>query len=207
MMLVIGVTGCMGCGKTSILRYLEENCNCRVIRTDETAKDLERPGKVCYRRILKLFPDPSAVLNDDGTLDNAALAARIFADETLRGKVNAIVHPEVEKYVRREIEKERRADRLSYLFIEAAMLIEAGYLPILDRLWYVYAPRAVRAERLKESRGYSDEKIRQIMRRQLSDRAFRAHADAVIDNGGTHEETARRIDRLLIRETDSSCLS
>ncbi len=82
------------------------------------------------------------------------------------------------------------------------MLIEAGYIPILDRLWYIYAPRAVRAERLRASRGYSDEKIRQIMRRQLSDRAFRAHADAVIDNGGEGAATERQIDRLLIRVID-----
>ena len=81
--------------------------------------------------------------------------------------------------------------------LEAALLIEEKYDEILDELWYIYTDDAVRAARLMESRGYSEDKIRSIMRQQLSDEEFRAHCRVVIDNSGRPEDTQKQIDRVL----------
>ena len=87
----------------------------------------------------------------------------------------------------------RRSVREIPLFIlEAALLIECGYRSDVDEMWYVYCDEAVRRERLKASRGYSDEKITSIMASQLTDQQFREGSDEVIDNSGAPEKTHRR---------------
>ena len=72
-------------------------------------------------------------------------------------------------------------------------MIEAGYVPYLDELWYVFGKKEIRRNRLKESRGYSDEKIEQIMESQLSDNEFRKYASVVLDNSHDFEETYEQI--------------
>ena len=86
---------------------------------------------------------------------------------------------------------------MDYLFIEAALLIENGYDKIVDEMWYVYADEEVRRQRLKTTRGYSDSKIDDILKGQLSDEEFRQHADFVIDNSGDVEGMQRCIDLKL----------
>ena len=74
-------------------------------------------------------------------------------------------------------------------FLEAALLIEAGYLQYLDELWYIYCSKKVRTERLKKSRQYSEEKILQIMDRQLSEEEYKQHANVIFDNSDDFEVT------------------
>ena len=81
--------------------------------------------------------------------------------------------------------------------LEAALLIEDGYLEILDEIWYVHADSAVRRNRLKESRGYSDEKIDSIMTKQLEETQYRSLCKYTIDNSGTEQETQKSIDLIL----------
>ena len=84
-----------------------------------------------------------------------------------------------------------------FVFVEAALLIENGYDKIADELWYVYASEDVRRQRLKDSRGYSDEKIDDIFNNQLDDETFRKHCDFVIDNSGSLKDAAREIDKKI----------
>ena len=88
---------------------------------------------------------------------------------------------------------EREKEEIEVFFLEAALLIEAGYVPYLDELWYVFGEKEIRKKRLKESRGYSDEKIEQIMESQLSDEEFRTYASVVLDNSYDFEETFKQI--------------
>ena len=81
--------------------------------------------------------------------------------------------------------------------MEAALLIENGYDKIADELWYVYASEDVRRQRLRDSRGYSDEKITSILEKQLDDATFREHCQFVIDNSGSLQEAAAQIDQRL----------
>lgn len=194
-MKVIGITGGVGAGKSEILTYLKERCNCRVIMADRLAETLEEPGQECYRQLVALLG--GEILQADGRIDRQKMAARIFADSKLLTAVNEIIHPAVKEYILKTIETEKAADALEYLFIEAALLIEDGYDRIVDELWYIHADVDVRRQRLKDARGYSDEKIDSILKGQLSEEAFYRHCPVVIENSGTLESVYQQINEKL----------
>lgn len=194
-MKVIGITGGVGAGKTEILGYLQKRADCRVIIADQTAHELEKRGGACYDRIVALLG--TEILSADGEIDRSKMAARIFADRDILNSVNGIVHPAVKEYIVDEIRKEQEKGVLRYLFIEAALLIEDGYGEIADELWYIYADEKTRRERLKKSRGYSDEKTDSIMRQQMADHMFRRHCRVVIDNSKTLAYAYQQIDEKL----------
>lgn len=194
-MKIIGITGGVGAGKSRILDYLAEHTVCRIIVADQTAHELEAPGGSCYGRIVELLGED--ILDADGSIDRARMAERIFSDRELLSQVNAIVHPAVKQYILETAAREREAGRIDYLFIEAALLIEDGYDEIVDELWYVHTDERVRRDRLRASRGYSDEKIDSIMRGQLSEEEFYRHCPVAIDNSGTLESVYRQIDEKL----------
>ena len=207
-MLIIGVTGGVGCGKSAILAELESDCICSIIHTDEVANAVKEPGGICYNEIVDLLGKD--VLDDAGRIDRKKMAEKIFTDEALRKQVNAVLHPAVRRYVLDVIEAEKGRGVLDILFIEAALLIESGYVSarageaalknaqvIVDEMWYVYAPEDVRRKRLKENRAYSDEKTDSIIKRQLTEEQFRAGSDFEIDNGGTLAEAVAQAQERL----------
>lgn len=194
-MKVIGVTGGVGAGKTAALDYLAKKDNCRVIMADRVAHQLEEPGESCYEPLTALLG--KEILDAAGRIDRQKMAARIFGNGELLCKVNGIVHPAVKAYLTGQIEKERAAGRLSWLFIEAALLIEEGYAGIVDELWYIHAEEEIRRQRLRDARGYTDEKIDAILKKQLSAQAFREHCGVVIENNGTLESVYTQIDKEL----------
>ena len=190
-MLIIGITGGVGAGKSSILQILKEHCNCKIVLADDVGNMVKEPGQKCYSQIVDLLGDD--ILQDNKTIDKIKMAQRIFADNQLLQRVNEIIHPAVEEYILNDIAKEREKGQIDVFFLEAALLIEAGYVPYLDELWYIYTEKSVRIKRLKESRFYSDEKIEQIMNQQLSDEEFRKYADFVLDNSHDFENTFAQI--------------
>ena len=197
-MKVIGITGGIGSGKSEILAFLKEHTNCRVIIADRVAHKLEEQGGVCYERIVALLGKD--ILAADGEIDKAKMAAHIFADQKLLSQVNKIVHPAVKEYILGEIEKERAEGRYDYLFIEAALLIEDGYTEIADEMWYIHTDESIRRNRLKASRGYSDEKIDSIVRGQLSEDEFYKHCSVVINNSRTLTDAYEQINKKLGEE-------
>ena len=111
--------------------------------------------------------------------------------------LNNVVHPAVKDYVIQQFEAEKNKGKLQILVIEAALLIEEHYDEICDELWYIYTDEKNRRLRLKESRGYSDEKIDNILASQLSEVEYRAHCSVVIDNNGDITKTYEQIEAQL----------
>ena len=190
-MITIGVTGGVGAGKSEILRYLDNNYSCRILMSDNAAKELEAPGGTLYEPLVRLLEEADIgdgssgpLLLENGEIDKKEMAARIFSDAQLLTKINELVHPAVNEYIREEIEREKKSGEKEFFILESALLIENGYDRILDSMWYIYCEESVRSSRLKASRGYSDEKIRSIMMSQVSEDVFRSHCDTVIDNTG-----------------------
>ena len=190
-MITIGVTGGVGAGKSEILRYLDNNYSCRILMSDNAAKELEAPGGTLYEPLVRLLEEADIgdgssgpLLLENGEIDKKEMAARIFSDAQLLTKINELVHPAVNEYIREEIEREKKSGEKEFFILESALLIENGYDRILDSMWYIYCEESVRSVRLKASRGYSDEKIRSIMMSQVSEDVFRSHCDTVIDNTG-----------------------
>ena len=194
-MRLIGITGGVGAGKSTILEYIKAHYRCRVYLADQVAHAVKEPGQPCYEALVELLG--REVLEENGQIHKGRMAERIFRDENLLEQVNALVHPAVRAHLLEKIREAREEGWAQLFFIEAALLIECGYRDIVDEMWYVHAGEDLRSGRLRESRGYSPEKIGQIMGSQLTEEGFRAGSDFVIDNSGTPEESYRQIRRRL----------
>lgn len=194
-MRLIGITGGVGAGKSEVLDWLAAHYNCYVLKADEAAHKVREPGGACYERLTALLGNE--VLLVDGTIDRKKMAERIFQDRELRKQVNDLIHPAVKDYILQKIAQKRQDGKTDYFFLEAALLIEEGYDKILDELWYIRADENVRRRRLKDSRGYSDEKIDHIFEAQLAEEEFAAHCSFIIDNSSDLEETYRQIKEKL----------
>ena len=194
-MRLIGITGGVGAGKSTILEYIKAHYRCRVYLADQVAHAVKEPGQPCYEALVELLG--REVLEENGQIHKGRMAERIFRDENLLEQVNALVHPAVRAYLLEKVREAREEGWAELFFIEAALLIECGYRDIVDEMWYVHAGEDLRSGRLRESRGYSPEMIGQIMGSQLTEEGFRAGSDFVIDNSGTPEESYRQIRRRL----------
>ena len=190
--MILGVTGGVGAGKSLILSHLSEEYGAKILMMDEAGRELMQPGTPVTKRIIETFGEEYAF--PDGSLDRAKIADLVFHDEKEKERLNAIVHPAVRAVVDEAIAGTRKED---LLVLESAILIESGYGKLCDKVWYIYASEEVRIARLKEFRGYTEEKSRQIMKAQLSEEHLRENADVVIDNSGDFEDTKRQIREAL----------
>ncbi len=195
LMKFIGITGGVGAGKSFILAYLKDKYQARILLADDLAKDLMKPGTSCNTRLKEAFSDAD-VFAEDGSVNAKAMAQLIFQNPNRLLVMNGIVHPAVKEEVKRQYELAKE-DGVQLLILEAALLIEEKYDEICDELWYIYTSEDIRRERLKESRGYSDEKIDSIFASQLSEEQFRLHCAKEIDNNGSFEDVYRQIDKAL----------
>jgi dephospho-CoA kinase len=202
-MKIIGLTGSVGSGKTTVAKVMEEEFGARLLITDEIGHMFMEPGKEGYDGILEEFGEDvlgevcGAGSGEKKKIDRKKLGAKVFGKPERMEVLNGIIHPLVNRYVAEVIEEERKKGKLRYLVIESALLIEAGYEKICDELWYVTAEDEVRRQRLKASRGYSDEKIDNILKNQLSDEIFRKKCAKVLKNNGGFDEILQEIKVLL----------
>jgi dephospho-CoA kinase len=196
-MKVIGVTGGVGAGKSSVLKYFRENENARLLIADEIAHDLMEPGGACYPKLCELLGN--SVLKEDGTIDRMKMAEVIFGDDSIRKKVNAIVHPAVQQYIKDALAKEREQSQKDYVIIEAALFIEEKCYELCDESWYVYTSEENRTQRLMRDRHYSKEKVESIMASQVAHEVFLQYCQVVIDNNGDYSQTAEQIRKELCK--------
>lgn len=192
---VIGLTGGVGAGKSSVLSWMREAYGAYIIMTDEVGHRLMEPGGASYERLREAYG--AQILSRDGAICREKLAEIVFRDAESVKKVNGMVHPLVKAAVKREIEEAKREGQYSYVVVESALLQEGGLLELCDTVWYLYASLEVRVKRLMDARGYTKERCLSVVDRQLSDAAFRRMADAIIDNSGNFNDTKRQIARLL----------
>lgn len=193
-MKILGITGGIGCGKSTVLAWLKEKHGAVILETDKIAHQLMEPGQSAYVGIVKAFGE--GILLEEGSIDRKALGAVVFNDEEKLRLLNSLTHPAVKNYVREQIRMEAsRGTKL--LVVEAALLLEDHYDEICDEIWYIYTSEANRRERLKASRGMSDERITEVLNSQSSEQYYLDGADRVICNDGTPAETGALIDRAL----------
>ena len=185
--LVIGITGGVGAGKSTVLNILKREYHAEIILTDLVAHELMQPGTACYEKLVAVLG--TDVLAEDGTFDKVKLGQIMFNNKETMGTVNRIVHPAVREEVAGRIEASSR----KRIVIESALLIEANFKPLCDEIWYVYVSTQERVKRLYEQRGYSEVKSYSIIYNQLSHEQFRRYCDRLIDNSSSREYTRRQI--------------
>ncbi len=196
-MIFIGITGGIGAGKSEIISYIEKHYNAASLIADDIAKKLIQKNMDLYYKIVKEFGN--IILDSEGNIDKKILAKIIFSDNKLRLKINSFIHPSVKKEVIKQYEKYKKENKIDFLFVEAALLIEDNYDKICDEIWYIYVSKENRRKRLKESRHYSDEKIDRIFASQLSEEEFKKSSDVFINNDIDIVNTYRQIDREILR--------
>ena len=186
--MVLEIFGGVGSGKSLVLEILKEQYGAEVIGMDETAHRLYEPGQPGHRAVTSLLGDE--VVRPDGTLDRQTMAGILYRDQEAMQALEKVIHPLVYQEVEREVRE--AAERCGLVVVETA-LPEKTKSDIYDELWYVYTPEQIREERLMGSRGYTRERVREIMSRQLPEEAFRDMADWVLVNDSTKEALEERI--------------
>ena len=194
-MLRVGLTGGIACGKSTVAAMMRE-LGCTVLDADALAHLLIEPGQPAYDEVVREFG--SIILRPDGTIDRKALGGIVFADRARLDRLNHIIHPLViEEHDRRLTELELANPR-GIAFVEAPLLIEAGYHKNLDRLVVAWCRPEQQRERL-QARGLSLEEAGQRIAAQMSAEEKRRMASDAIDCSGTLDETRRQVAALIAR--------
>ncbi len=177
-MRIIGITGGIGSGKSKVLEILDSHDYIYTIEADALAHRMFEPGEKVYENIVLSFG--REILSSDGRIDRKVLAGIVMNDEKSLARLNAIVHPEVKEYIKHDII--RKNGDYKFYVIEAALLIQDGYKEICDEIWYIYADRQTRINRLMKWRGFTESKAIEYMNNQPDDAFFIENTDIVIDN-------------------------
>ena len=190
-MLLVGLTGGIGSGKSTVACMLEER-GAVVFDADVLARAVVEPGTPGHAAVTERFG--ANVLAPGGELDREALASIVFADPAARRDLEAIVHPEVRRLFAEGSEVYRETDRV--VVFSAPLLVETGMHTAFDVLVVVSATTATQVERLMRERGMSEAAILARIDAQapLEDKA--EVADFLVDNEGTPDELEQQIDRL-----------
>ena len=197
----VGITGGIGSGKSVVMKYLSTHTNCEIVYADDLAKELYAPGTKLNTAMREAFSKEKGyseeLFLEGGAVNSPVFVKEVLSDDTSREKLNALVHPAVKEEVLRRVKEHREKKDIDYFFLEAALLIEDGYKQLCDELWYVSVTEENRKARLKENRGYTDERIDEAFAMQLQEYEFLDACCVVIDNNGSEEETYAQLERIL----------
>lgn len=190
-MLLVGLTGGIGAGKSTVARLLEER-GAAVFDADALAHQAIEPGTPGHDAVVERFG--ADVLAPGGEVDREALASIVFSDPAARRDLEAIVHPEVRRLFADACEVHRDTDHV--VVFSAPLLVETGMHTAFDVLVVVSTPVETQVERLLRDRGMSEAQVRARIDAQapLEDKA--AVADVIVDNDGTVEELGGQVDEL-----------
>jgi len=202
-MLLIGLTGNIASGKSTVARLLSER-GATIIDADVLARRVVEPGMPAFDEIVRRWGQE--VVAPDGSLDRDALRRLVFSHHDQLEELNTIVHPEVAAYRDRLVDEARqRGDRL--VIQDIPLLFERGLVEQFDRIILVDAPRPVRLERLMRERRLSETDAMDMITAQMPAELKRARADYLIENVGTVRELEERVSEMwqsLEREAASN---
>jgi dephospho-CoA kinase len=179
-MLVIGLTGSIGTGKSEAARQLEA-LGASVISADQVGHEAYTPNTEAWEQVVATFGRD--ILQEDSEIDRRKLGAIVFSDPGQLEKLNAIMHPRMARMVADKIEV-LRGQGVDVVVVEAALLFEAGWDSLVEEVWVTDSPEDIVIGRLKERNGLSEEEAHKRIHSQM-DRAERLErSDVVIDNSG-----------------------
>ena len=185
-MFVVGVTGGIGCGK-SLATSLFERCGITIIDTDVISRQSVELGSVCLEQLTQKFSP--TILLDDGNLNRKKLREIIFTDSQAKAFVEGVIHP----VVRSEILHQINTARSDYCILSSPLLFETKQTKLTNRVLVIDVPPELQFLRTMKRDKITEEQIKRITDSQV-DRQFRLeHADDVIDNSGSVENTNAQV--------------
>jgi dephospho-CoA kinase len=195
-MLIVGLTGGIASGKTTVSKILEEE-GAYLIEADRIARELVRPHTPAWKELIRQFG--KEILTEDGAIHRKKLAGRVFSDPEQRRLLNQILHPRIYEEMRRRMEGIGKKDPDAIVVVDVPLLVETGGYGEMDRVIVVTSTETQQVERLKEREGTPPEEARRILSSQASTEERIKVADFVIHNEGLLEDTRRRT-REVFRE-------
>lgn len=188
-MRVIGLTGGIASGKSTVAKMLEKR-GARVLDADQLSREAVTPCRPAYHSIVQTFGE--GILNPDRTIDRKALGEIVFADPVARKRLEGITHPAIRVLAEEKLEELRR-EGCGIAFYMAPLLIEAGATSRVDEIWVVFADRETQIERLVSRDGISRHEALQRLAAQMPMEEKAKYGKVVIDNTGTPEELEQRV--------------
>lgn len=192
-MLLIGLTGGIGSGKSTVAAMLRDQ-GIRVVDADQIAREVVEPGQPALAELVEVFGQD--ILNDDGTLNRQELANRAFATEEATNALNAITHPRIEQKTQRQFDL-AAAEKENFLVYDMPLLVERGLHEEMDMVIVVHTDIEERVRRLVEHRGLDEDDVRRRMSHQVDDVTRLASADVLIDNNGSVDHLRKQVDDFL----------
>ena len=194
-MLRVGLTGSIAVGKSFVLRTFRE-LGCSVLDADRVAREVVEPGTVGLERVVATFGEK--VLQQDGSLDRAALGSIVFADEEKRLALNSIIHPLVFIEQDRWLREREAEDANGIAIVDAALMIESGGYKRFDKLIVVWCDPELQLQRLM-SRNVEREDAERRIASQMPQSEKKKYADFLIDTSNTFEDTRRQTTEVFHR--------
>ncbi len=191
-MKVIGLTGGIGSGKSTVSKLVEE-MGAVILDADKVGHEAYTPDSETWREVVAAFGDE--IVAEDRSIDRRKLGAIVFADPAALERLNGIMHPRMFDMMKARLDEHRRQGT-KIVVLEAAILIEAKWTPLVDEVWVTVASEPVVVERVRERTGLSEEQIRSRIRSQLSNEERTRQADEVIRNDGSLDELRAAVARL-----------
>ncbi len=194
-MKVIGLTGGIGSGKSTVAQFLAE-LGAVILDADKVGHEAFKPDTEAWHDVVATFG--RQILTPTGEVDRKKLGEIVFNQPEALSRLNQIMHPRMYDMMKARIE-EYRQQGVDVVVLEAAVLIEANWTSLVDEVWVTVAPEAMVLERLKKQRGLDEEQTSARIRSQLSSEERVEHADVVIKNDGDLEEVKAKVKELWAR--------
>jgi len=191
--LVVGLVGGIGAGKSQVAEAFARR-GARVVSGDALAHTALRQPAI-KEKVARRWGE--RMLDDKGEVQRRLLAAVVFADAGERRALEAMVHPWIKERIRAEVDAARTDASVRLIVLDAAVMLEAGWHDVCDRLVYIDAPRAVRLRRVAGQRGWTAREVEAREAAQLPLTAKAAHADYTLDNSASLEDLERQVDDLV----------
>jgi dephospho-CoA kinase len=191
---VVGLTGGAGSGKTTVSRILAEK-GAYIVDADQIARKVVDPGSPVLQEVVNRFG--KEILCGSGTIDRKKLAGIVFCDPSKRALLNEILHPRILEEIERRIEEIGRQNDTAVIIIDAPLLIEMGYHRKMDKVIVVTATREQQVERLTKRDGMTPDQAQRILSSQLPLEEKLQAADFIIRNEGPLENTARTTEEIF----------
>jgi dephospho-CoA kinase len=191
-MVVIGLVGAIGAGKTEVMRLLE-SLGARTVAADELSREVLAPGQPAISLVREAFGEE--FFDAAGTLQRRKLGDLVFGDEAARQRLDGIVHPLMTAALRRRLEQWREA-QVPVAVVESAVLEEMGARPLVDRVVLVTAPFPVRLRRLMARDGMGETEARRRLEAHRRLGLETPAADVMIENAGDCEKLRTRVEHL-----------
>ena len=183
--LLIGLTGGIASGKSTVLQHLRQ-AGYSVIDADKLGHKVLEQDNPGYNKVVKCFGNE--ILNPDGSVNRTALGRIVFVDAEKLKQLNEISHPIIAEMIQKEFEESVSDSNGGIVFLEAALLIEANWYKVCGHIWVVSLDHTVALRRLKERDNLSETEAKLRVGAQLDQEERLAYADVVLQNEGTQEE-------------------